>query len=154
MQRKFYEKINTLTNNQIGSNLPSFGTIHVAFCLRTEVLEASLQQHCWHYTDIVRSGIEMQRQCGRVHRAATGVSPPWLILCSSHNNYVLELRYVVSSFIIHVKVSDVGEGCLVFGSLNVDWVGAQFVATHVCGGCRRRTARQHGGQGGTSNGTN
>ena len=81
------------------------------------------------------------------------MSPPWLILCSLPNNFVLELRYVVSSFIIHVKVSDVGEGCLVFGSLNVDWVGAQFVATHVCGD-ERRTARQHGGQGGTSNGTN
>ena len=37
-------------------------------------------------------------------------------------------------------MSDVGEGCLVFGSLNVNWVGAQFVATHVCGD-ERRTAR-------------
>ena len=44
--KEVLRKKNTLTNNQIGSNLPSFGTIHVAFCLRTEVLEASLQQHC------------------------------------------------------------------------------------------------------------
>ena len=51
MQRKFYEKNKYINlNNQIGNNLPSFDTIHVAFRFRVQVLEAwacsSLQQHC------------------------------------------------------------------------------------------------------------
>ena len=95
----------------------------------------------------------MQRQCGRVHRAATGVSPPWLILCSLPNNFVLELRYVVSRSIVHVKVSDDGGGCLVFGSFDVDWVELslwQLMSVGVAGDGRLDTS----GQGGTSNGTN
>ena len=95
----------------------------------------------------------MHRQCVRVHRAVTGVSPPWLLLCSLPNNFVLELRYVVSSSIMHVKVSDVGGGCLVFGSLNVDWVELslwQLMSVGVAGDGRLdRLARV-----GTSNGTN
>ena len=95
----------------------------------------------------------MHRQCVRVHRAVTGGSPPWLLPCSLPNNFVLELRYVVSSSIIHVKVSDVGGGCLVFGSLNVDWVELslwQLMSVGVAGDGRLdRLARV-----GTSNGTN
>ena len=75
--------------------------------------------------------------------------------CSLPNNFVLELRYVVASSIIHihVKVSDVGGGCLVFGSLNVDWVELslwQLMSVGVAGDGRLdRLARV-----GTSNGTN
>ena len=88
------------------------------------------------------------RTSGRHRRVSTVAHT-----CSLPNNFVLELRYVVSSSIIHVKVSDVGGGCLVFGSLNVDWVELslwQLMSVGVAGDGRLdRLARV-----GTSNGTN